>query len=81
MKVIPVQARSDNWMYLVVDTATNEAAVVDPYDAPKINDVAKEQGVKLTTLITTHHHYDHSGGNEKFVSGRLGGVLMDFSWS
>lgn len=47
MKVIPVQARSDNWMYLVVDTATNEAAVVDPYDAPKLNDVAKQEGVKV----------------------------------
>jgi len=68
MKVIPYQARSDNWMYLVVDDASQEAAVVDPYDAPKISKAVKDEGVKVTTLITTHHHDDHSGGNTKFLS-------------
>lgn len=34
-------------MYLVIDEATNEAAVVDPYDAPKISNAVKEQGVKV----------------------------------
>ncbi|KAK4684415.1 hydroxyacylglutathione hydrolase, partial [Tremellales sp. Uapishka_1] len=67
MKVFPVQARSDNWMYLLVDDATNEAAVVDPYAASKIADEAKGKGVKITSLITTHHHDDHSGGNTKFL--------------
>ena len=68
MKVLPYQARSDNWMYLVIDDSTSEAAVVDPYDAPKLSSAAKEHNVKLTTLITTHHHNDHSGGNNKFLS-------------
>lgn len=70
-QVIPVQARSDNWMYLVVDEASGEAAVVDPYDATKINAAAAEQGVNVTALITTHHHHDHSGGNERYVSWAL----------
>ncbi|EKC98187.1 hydroxyacylglutathione hydrolase [Trichosporon asahii var. asahii CBS 8904] len=74
MKVIPVQARSDNWMYL------GETAVVDPYDAPKIDQAAKDHGAnvscavtpeadvsQVTRLITTHHHFDHSGGNEAFL--------------
>jgi hydroxyacylglutathione hydrolase len=34
-------------MYLLVDDATQEAAVVDPYDAVKISNGAKEQGVKV----------------------------------
>ncbi|ODN81725.1 hydroxyacylglutathione hydrolase, variant 1 [Cryptococcus amylolentus CBS 6039] len=67
MKVIPYQARSDNWMYLIVDSS-NQAAVVDPYDAGKISKAAKEAGVNVTSLITTHHHDDHSGGNSKFLS-------------
>ncbi|KAL7420517.1 Cytoplasmic glyoxalase II [Cryptotrichosporon argae] len=67
-QVVPYLARSDNWMYLVVDDATHEAAVVDPYDAAKISAGAEREGVKVTTLITTHHHDDHSGGNRKFVS-------------
>ncbi|KIR29792.1 hydroxyacylglutathione hydrolase [Cryptococcus deuterogattii 99/473] len=67
MKVLPYQARSDNWMYLIIDSS-NEAAVVDPYDASKISNAIKEQGVNVTSLITTHHHADHSGGNSKFLS-------------
>lgn len=47
MKVLPVQARSDNWMYIVVDEASGEAAVVDPYDAPKLAQRVKEEGVKV----------------------------------
>ncbi|WVQ83003.1 hydroxyacylglutathione hydrolase [Cryptococcus sp. DSM 104549] len=67
MKVLPYQARSDNWMYLLVDSS-GEAAVVDPYDASKISAAVKEQGVEVKSLITTHHHDDHSGGNLKFLS-------------
>ncbi|WVW84727.1 hydroxyacylglutathione hydrolase [Kwoniella bestiolae CBS 10118] len=67
MRVIPIQARSDNWMYLLIDSS-KQAAVVDPYDATKISNAAKEHGVEVTSLITTHHHDDHSGGNTKFLS-------------
>jgi hydroxyacylglutathione hydrolase len=34
-------------MYLVVDEASNDAAVVDPYDAKKISAAAKEKGVNV----------------------------------
>lgn len=27
----------------------------------------KKHRVKLTTVLTTHHHWDHAGGNEKLV--------------
>ena len=39
-------------MYLVIDDASQEAAVVDPYDAPKISDAAKEKGVKVGETLT-----------------------------
>eukprot|EP01127_Copromyxa_protea_P010791 TRINITY_DN2666_c0_g1_i1.p1 TRINITY_DN2666_c0_g1~~TRINITY_DN2666_c0_g1_i1.p1 ORF type:complete len:227 (-),score=50.33 TRINITY_DN2666_c0_g1_i1:158-838(-) len=29
---------------------------------------AKEENVELTSILTTHHHWDHSGGNEALVS-------------
>jgi hydroxyacylglutathione hydrolase len=48
MQILPYQARSDNWMYLVIDDVTQEAAVVDPYDAEKISKAAKEKGVKVS---------------------------------
>ncbi|KAH8088069.1 putative hydroxyacylglutathione hydrolase [Filobasidium floriforme] len=68
MQIHPLLARSDNWMYLVVDEVSNEAAVVDPYDWKKMLGLVKEKGVNVTTLITTHHHDDHSGGNIQFLS-------------
>jgi hydroxyacylglutathione hydrolase len=34
-------------MYLLVDEATGEAAVVDPYDAPKIHEAAQKEGVNV----------------------------------
>ena len=27
-----------------------------------------EEKVKLSCVITTHHHWDHAGGNEKFIA-------------
>jgi len=38
-------------MYLVIDEATSEAAVVDPYDAKKISDASKEQGVNVGSTV------------------------------
>ncbi|KAI0818709.1 beta-lactamase-like protein [Irpex lacteus] len=64
MKVIPVPVRSDNYAYLIVDEATNKAAAVDVYDVPKVQAAAKQAGVEIVAGLTTHHHYDHSGGNE-----------------
>jgi hydroxyacylglutathione hydrolase len=40
-------------MYLVIDDASQEAAVVDPYDASKISEGAKEQGVKVYQQLST----------------------------
>ena len=63
MKIVPVPVRSDNYAYLVVDEATKEAAAVDPYDMVKVNEAAETEGVHIVANLTTHHHYDHSGGN------------------
>ena len=64
MKVVPVPVREDNYAYLLIDDATNTAAAVDPYDVPKVQAAAAKAGVQIVASITTHHHFDHSGGNE-----------------
>lgn len=63
MKIVPVPVRSDNYAYLVIDEATNEAATVDPYDMTKVNEAAQRESVRIVANLTTHHHHDHSGGN------------------
>ncbi|KAI0306776.1 Metallo-hydrolase/oxidoreductase [Multifurca ochricompacta] len=66
MRVIPVPVRKDNYAYLLVDDTVNEAAAVDPYTPSKVKAAAEQLGVKVVAGITTHHHDDHSGGNELF---------------
>ena len=72
MEVHVLEALSDNYMYLVVDSASKSACVVDPVDPGTIMDAAKRLGATITTVLTTHHHYDHAGGNnemKKLVAG------------
>ncbi|XP_061416855.1 hydroxyacylglutathione hydrolase, mitochondrial isoform X1 [Lethenteron reissneri] len=68
MRVRLVPALQDNFMYLLVDERTQRAAAVDPVEPDKIIAAAREEGVQLTTVLTTHHHWDHAGGNEKLVA-------------
>jgi len=67
MKVIVLPALSDNYMYLIIDEETKEAGIVDPVDPDKVAAAVKEENVKLTKILTTHHHWDHAGGNENLV--------------
>ncbi|XP_076896639.1 hydroxyacylglutathione hydrolase cytoplasmic-like [Bidens hawaiensis] len=49
----------------VIDEKTKQGAVVDPVEPEKVIGVAKEHGVEVKLVLTTHHHWDHAGGNEK----------------
>lgn len=55
VKVLP--ALQDNYMYLVIDKATSEAAVVDPVMPSNVIEAAKKLGVNITKVLTTHHHW------------------------
>lgn len=68
MKVVPVPVRDDNYAYLLIDESTKKAAAVDPYDVAKVTEAAEAHGVQIVAGITTHHHFDHSGGNKVFSS-------------
>ncbi|CAL8264975.1 hydroxyacylglutathione hydrolase, mitochondrial [Gadus morhua] len=67
MKIELLPALSDNYMYLVIDVDSKEAAIVDPVEPIKVIEAVRKHGVRLTTVLTTHHHWDHAGGNEKMV--------------
>jgi hydroxyacylglutathione hydrolase len=57
----------DNYTYLLICDATGEAAVVDaPEDAPVIARV-EASGAKVTKILSTHHHPDHSMANPKLA--------------
>mmetsp|Transcript_14631 Transcript_14631/g.24373 ORF Transcript_14631/g.24373 Transcript_14631/m.24373 type:complete len:273 (-) Transcript_14631:409-1227(-) len=60
-----LEALSDNHMYLIIDAATKQAAAVDPVDARECVQAAAAEGVTIVMALTTHHHYDHAGGNKE----------------
>ncbi|XP_075686698.1 hydroxyacylglutathione hydrolase, mitochondrial isoform X2 [Rhinoderma darwinii] len=67
MKIELLPALTDNYMYLLIDEETKEAAIVDPVQPQKVVEAVKKHGVNLTSVLITHHHWDHAGGNEKLV--------------
>lgn len=65
VKVVTVPMLEDNYAYLIIDTASGEAAAVDPVEAPKVVEAAEKHGCCISTVLTTHRHWDHAGGNKK----------------
>ncbi|XP_026728931.1 hydroxyacylglutathione hydrolase, mitochondrial isoform X2 [Trichoplusia ni] len=65
VKILP--ALKDNYMYLLIDKRTNQAAIIDPVEPETVLRAVCEHGVNLTTVLTTHHHWDHAGGNQELV--------------
>jgi hydroxyacylglutathione hydrolase len=54
-----------NFVYLIGDPATKEAAVVDPaWNVPAILKQAETDGYRLTHVLLSHGHYDHINGVE-----------------
>jgi hydroxyacylglutathione hydrolase len=67
MKVIPIPQLMDNYAYLVVDEPGGEAGIVDCAEAEPVLAAVQREGVRLTAILPTHHHYDHIGGNEELL--------------
>lgn len=53
----------DNYAYLVHEPDTNSVAVVDPSEAAPVLEALARHKLKLTHILNTHHHFDHTGGN------------------
>ncbi|MDB5409224.1 MAG: gloB [Rhodospirillales bacterium] len=58
-----IPALNDNYIYLAHEPATKATAVVDPSVAAPVLAALAEKGWKLTHILNTHHHNDHTGGN------------------
>ena len=66
MKIIPIPAFQDNYIWLLSDGPN--AVVVDPGDAEPVMRHLAAQGLSLTAILLTHHHADHVGGVAKLLS-------------
>ena len=57
-----------NFNYLIACAETGEALAIDPLDHEKCLAAAKARGWRITQLLNTHEHSDHTGGNAAIVA-------------
>jgi hydroxyacylglutathione hydrolase len=57
-----------NFNYLIVCPETGEALAVDPLDHQKCMTIAKQKGWRITQVVNTHEHGDHTGGNQAVIA-------------
>jgi len=63
----------ENFVYLVGDTETREAAVIDAaWDIDALLEVVEKEDLKLKAALVTHFHPDHLGGN--FMGNQIEGA-------
>jgi hydroxyacylglutathione hydrolase len=54
----------DNYGVLLHDPDTGATATIDAPEAAPVEAALKATGWKLTDILVTHHHHDHTGGIE-----------------
>jgi hydroxyacylglutathione hydrolase len=65
---MPIEVRqfpclSDNYGYLVRDSASGQTAAIDTPDAEAVLRELQASGWRLTLILNTHWHLDHVGGD------------------
>lgn len=72
MQIIRIPVLSDNYIFLLWDSARKIAAVVDPAVAKpvltKLHELKSVRGAELVAIFNTHHHSDHVGGNHELIN-------------
>ena len=61
IEIAVIPCLTDNYAYLL--KGPDFCAVVDPSEAPPVEAALAARGGRLTHILNTHHHLDHTGGN------------------
>ena len=77
MKIRQIKlSKMATFCYIIYDEYSKNCALIDPaFDTNKIMDIVKKDGYKVTHLINTHNHSDHSAGNAAIIS-KTGAKLL-----
>lgn len=63
----PISAFADNYIWAACDSDGQQLCVVDPGDAQPVIDFLGRNGLRLSDILVTHHHPDHTGGIQELV--------------
>lgn len=70
IRITPLPAFSDNYIWCMINAASAEAVVVDPGDAAPVEALLADQALSLSAIVITHHHPDHTGGIDALIADR-----------
>lgn len=63
LEIVRLPVLSDNYVWLLHCPETGATAAVDPAEAQPVLDACRARDWRLTHILNTHHHPDHTGGN------------------
>lgn len=70
-----------NFTYIVEDEDTSEAIIIDPsWDLDEIMRVIQKNNLKIKYIVNTHHHFDHTIGNDT-VKNQTGAPILQYRTS
>ena len=73
---IPV-GNMQNYSYIVEDEDTGEAIIIDPsWDLVELELVIKKNNLKIKYIVNTHHHFDHTLGNEAMAESTKAPIIQ-----
>lgn len=75
-KIAQFPALSDNYGFLLHDPATGSTAAIDTPEVDPIIAALHEHNWRLTHILNTHHHTDHTGGNQELKAQYPGAVVV-----
>ncbi len=67
MQIWPVEAFSDNYIWILERAGSPRVTVVDPGDAEPVLAALDERGLEVGAILITHHHRDHVGGLPELI--------------
>ncbi len=67
LRIERIPTLRDNYTYLVVCEESGEAAVVDAPEAAPVLRRVDAIGCRVTKVLSTHHHFDHSAANPELA--------------
>jgi hydroxyacylglutathione hydrolase len=63
LRIRQVPCLKDNYAHLLHCPETGATAALDPSEANPVLHAAQAEGLRITHVLNTHHHWDHVGGN------------------
>ncbi len=63
----PIPILEDNYVWTLIDQDTKHAVIVDPGEAAPVIDYLNKEGLTLTGILITHHHWDHTDGIQSLI--------------